>query len=167
MIPLDCSPTGSSVFVIFQARTLDWVAISYSRESPQPGIEPISLASPALAGGFFTTSATWEARFLIAIVVVHSLAKSCPTSSDSMNCSTPGSFVLHCILEFAQTHELLIPSNHLILCHPLFLLPPIFPRIRIFSNESALCIRWPKYWSFNFSISPSNGCSGLVSFKID
>ena len=59
------------------------------------------------------------------------------------------------------------PSNHLILCHPLLLPPSIFPSIRVFSNESALCIRWPKYWSFSFSISPSNEYSGLISFRID
>ena len=59
-----------------------------------------------------------------------------------------------------------IPPNHLVLCHPLLLLPSIFPSIRAFSNESALLIRWPKYWSFNFSISPSNEYSGLISFKI-
>ena len=62
---------------------------------------------------------------------------------------------------------LVIPSSHLILWCPLFLLPSIFPNIRDFTNESAVCIRWPKYWSFSFSISPSNGCSGLVSFKVD
>ena len=60
-----------------------------------------------------------------------------------------------------------IPSNHLILCHPLLLLPPIHPSIRVFSNESALCIRWPKYWSFSFSISPSNEHPGLISFRMD
>ena len=65
--------------------------------------------------------------------------------------------------------ELVIPSDHLILCCPLLLLPSIFPSIRVFSNESALCIRWPKYWSFSFSfsMSPSNEYSGLVSFRID
>ena len=62
--------------------------------------------------------------------------------------------------------ELVMPSNHLILCHSLLLLPSIFPSIRIFSNESAVCIRWPKYWSFSFSISPSNEHSGLASFRI-
>ena len=62
--------------------------------------------------------------------------------------------------------ESVIPSNHLILCHPLLLLPSIFPSIRVFSNESALCIRWPKYWTFNFSISPSNEYSGLISFSL-
>ena len=63
--------------------------------------------------------------------------------------------------------ESLTPSNHLILCHPLLILPSIFPSIRVFSNESALCIRWPKYWSFRFNISPSNEHSGLISFRID
>ena len=60
-----------------------------------------------------------------------------------------------------------MPSNHLILCHPHLLLPPIFPSIRVFSKESVLCIRWPKHWSFSFSISPSNEDSGLISFTID
>ena len=63
--------------------------------------------------------------------------------------------------------ESVMPSNHLILCRPLLLLPSIFPSIRVFSNESALHIRWPKYWSFSFSVSPSNEHSGLVSFRID
>ena len=60
-----------------------------------------------------------------------------------------------------------MPSNHLILCHPLLLLPSIFPSIRVFSNESALCTRWPKFWSFSFSISPSNEHPGLISFRMD
>ena len=63
--------------------------------------------------------------------------------------------------------ELVMPTNHLILCLPLLLLPSIFPSIRVFSNESALCIRWPKYWSFSFSINPSKEYSGLISFRID
>ena len=63
--------------------------------------------------------------------------------------------------------ESVMPSNHLILCHPLLLLPSVFPSIRVFSNELALCIWWPKYWSFSFSISPSNEYSGLISFIID
>ena len=60
-----------------------------------------------------------------------------------------------------------MPSNHLILCHPLLLPPSIFPSIRFFSEESVLCIRWPKYWSFSFNINPSNECSGLISFRMD
>ena len=63
--------------------------------------------------------------------------------------------------------ESVMPSNHLILCHPLLLLPSIFPSIRNFSNESALCIRWPKYWSFSFKISPTNEHPGLISFRMD
>ena len=86
-----------------------------------------------------------------------------------MNCSTPGCPVLHYLLEFAQihVHELVMLFNHLILCHPLLLLPSVFPSIRVFSNESALRIRWPKYWSFSFSIIPSNEYSGLISFRTD
>ena len=60
-----------------------------------------------------------------------------------------------------------MPSNHLILCHPLLLLPSIFPSIRVFSSESVLCITWPKYWSFSFNISPSNEHPGLISFRMD
>ena len=63
--------------------------------------------------------------------------------------------------------KLVMPSNYLILCHPLLLLPSIFPSIRVFSSESVLCIRWPKYWSFSFSSSPSNEYSGLISFRMD
>ena len=63
--------------------------------------------------------------------------------------------------------ELVMPSNHFILCHPLLLPPSIFPSIRVFSNKSVLCIRWPKYWSFSFSISPSSEYSGLISFRMD
>ena len=86
-----------------------------------------------------------------------------------MDGSTPGFLVLPHLLELAQTHVHLVvmPSNHLILCHPLFLLPSIFPSIRVFSKESALRIRWPKCWSFSFSVSPSNEYSGLISFRID
>ena len=63
--------------------------------------------------------------------------------------------------------ELVMPFNHFILCHPLLLLPSVFPSIRVFSNESVICIRWPKYWHFSFSISPSNEYSGLISFRMD
>ena len=86
-----------------------------------------------------------------------------------MDCSTPGFPVLHHLPEFAQTHDLesVMPSNRLILCHSLLLRPSIFPSIRVFSKESALCIRWPKYWSFSFSISPSNEYLGLISFRFD
>ena len=84
-----------------------------------------------------------------------------------MNCSTPGFLILHYLPEFAQTIELVMPSNHHILCCRLLLLLSIFPSVKAFSNESALHIRWPKYWSFNFSISPFNEYSRLISFRID
>ena len=100
--PIDSSPLGSTAPGILQARTLEWVAISYP--SPTPGVYSI---------------------------------------------------------------ESVMPSNHLILCRPLLLLPSIFPSIKVFSNESVLRIRWPKYWSFSSSISPSNEYSGLISFRMD
>ena len=76
-------------------------------------------------------------------------------------------FIISWSLLKLMSAELMMPSNHLILCHPLLFLPSIFHSIQVFSNESALCIRWPKYWSFNFSINPSNEYSGLISFRID
>ena len=91
-----------------------------------------------------------------------SVAHSCPTL-----CSTPGSlsFTISQSLLKLMSIELVMPSNHHILCRPLLLLPSIFPSIRVFLNESVLCSRWPKYWSFSFSISPSNEYSGLISFR--
>ena len=86
-----------------------------------------------------------------------------------MDCSTlglPSIIDSWSLLKFMST-ELVMPSNHLILCHTLLLLPSIFPDIRVFPNESALHIRWPKYWSFSFNISPSNDYSGLISFRMD
>ena len=111
------------------------------------------------------------------IIQFSSVAQSCPTLCDPMDCSTPGLPVHHQLPEFTQTHvhrvgdaiqpsPLSSPSNHL-LCHPLLLLPSIFPSIRVFSNESALHIRWPNCWSFSFNISPSNEHSGLISFRMD
>ena len=84
-------------------------------------------------------------------------------------CNTPGLPVCHQLPESTQTIsvQLVMPSNHLILCHPFLLLPPISPSIRVFSNESALRMRWPEYWSFSFSISPSNAHPGLISFRMD
>ena len=98
-----------------------------------------------------------------------SVIQLCSTLCDPMDCSTSGFLVHPQILEPTQTHvhRIMMPSNHLILCRPLLLLPLIFPNIRVFSNESFLCIRWPKYWSFSFNISPSNEYSRLVSFRMD
>ena len=98
-----------------------------------------------------------------------SVAQSCPTLCDPIDCSTPGLPVHHQLLEFTQTHVhwSVMTSNHLILCHPLLLLPPIPPSNRVCSNESTLHMRWPKYWSFSFSISPSKEHPRLISFRMD
>ena len=97
-----------------------------------------------------------------------SVTQSCPTLCDAMNCSTPGLHDHHILPEITQTHVIksVMPSSHLILCRPLLLLPPIPPSIRVFSNELTLCLRWPKYWSFSFSISPSNEHPGLIFFRL-
>ena len=97
-----------------------------------------------------------------------SVAQSCPTLRNPMNRSTPG------LLSITNSRsslrlmsiESVMPSSYLILCRPLLLLPSVFPSIRVFSNESVLCIRWPKYWSFSFSISASNEYSILISFRV-
>ena len=102
--------------------------------------------------------------FFSSVQFSHSVVSDC----DPMSYSMPGLPVHHQIPEFSQTHvhESVMPSNHLILYYPLLILPSIFPSIGVFSNESALHIRWPKHWSFSFSISPSNEYSGLVSFGL-
>ena len=98
-----------------------------------------------------------------------SITKSCPAFCHPMNCSKPDFPVLHYLPEFAQTHVHWVSDSHihLILCHPLLLLLSIFASIRVFSSELTLHIRWPKYWSFSFSISPSSDYSGLISLRID
>ena len=98
-----------------------------------------------------------------------SVSQSCLTLCEPMNRSTPGLPVHHhspSLLKLMSI-ELVMPSSHLILCPPLLFLPTIPPSIRVFSNESALCMGWPKYWSFSFSISPSNEHPGLISFRMD
>ena len=96
-------------------------------------------------------------------------AQSCLTLHNSVNCSMPGFTVHHQAwsLHKLMSIELVMPSNHLILCHPLLLLPAIPLSIRVFSSESVLHIKWPKYWSFSFSFSPFNEYSGLISFRMD
>ena len=98
-----------------------------------------------------------------------SVTQSCPTLCDSMNHSTPPSLSITNSRSSTRltSIESVMPSSHLILCHPLLLLPPILPSIRVFSNESTLRMRWPKYWSFSFSISPSKEIPGLISFTMD
>ena len=107
--------------------------------------------------------------FLFYYIQFSLVAQLCPTLCDPMDCSMQSLPIHHQLPEFTQTHviESVMPSNHLILCCPLLLSSSIFPSIRVFSNETVLHIRWPKYWSFSFRISPSNEYSGLLSFRID
>ena len=95
-------------------------------------------------------------------VLFSSVAQSCLTLCEPMDCSKPGLSITNSgsLLKLMSIASVM-PSNHLILCRPLLLLPSIFPSIRVFSNKPVLCIRWPKYWSFSFNISPSNEYSGL------
>ena len=107
--------------------------------------------------------------FQFSSVQFSSVAQSCPTLCDPMNPAPRPSLS---ITNYRSSHKLMciesvMPYNHLILCRPLLLPPSVIPSIRVFSNESALRVRWPKYWSFSFSISPSSEYSGLVSFRID
>ena len=153
---MDCSPPDSSVHAIFQARIVGWVAISFSRQSSQPrdGIPIWCIARRILyhwANNRIVVQWLSGARLFV----------------------TPWTAALQASLSFTISQSLLElmsiesmqPSNHLILCHLLLLLP--FSSIRVFSNELALFIRWPKYWSFSFNISPSNEYSTLISFRID
>ena len=117
-----------------------------------------------------TTPGTYAILHHSSSVPFSSVAQLCPTL-----CVTPLTAACQASLSITNFQHLLrlmsiesvMPSNHLILCHHLLLLPSIFPSIRVFPNESVLCIRWPKYWSFSFSISPYNEYSGLISFRID
>ena len=119
------------------------------------GLENVSFHSNPKEG-------QWQVQFF-------SVTQLCPTFCDPMDCSTPDLPVHHQLLEFTQTMsiESVMQSNHLILCRPLTLLPSVFPSIRVFSNESVIRIRWLKYWSCSFNISPSNDYSGLISFRMD
>ena len=103
------------------------------------------------------------------VILITQVAQSCLTLCDSMDYSTPDFPVHHQLPELLKFMSIksVMPSNHLILCRPLLLPPSIFSNIRVFSNESVLCIRWPKYWGFSFNISPSNEHPGLISFRMD
>ena len=132
---------------------------------PDPGMEPAPPVAPALQADSLPLG---HQVSLMMWVSVQSL-------SHVRLFETPWTAACQASLSIANSQSLLklisiesvMPSNHLILCHPLLRLPSIFPSIRVFSNESILHIRWPKYWNFSFSISPSNEYSGLISFRID
>ena len=117
---------------------------------------------------FFLISKQYNLQTLVKRICC-SVAELCPVLCNPVDCRTP-SFPCFTICQSVlriMAIELEMLSNHLILCRPLLLLPSIFPSIRVFSNKSALCIRWPKYWSFSFSISPFSEQSGLIFFRID
>ena len=160
-------PPGSSLHRILQARILEGVA------DPPPGVFPTQLSNPSLLH-CRRILYCWATRAAPRLTLVTcscccSAAQSCWTLCNPMDCSTSGFPVLHCLPEFAQTHvhwvsDAISPSQPLL---PASLPASIFPSIRVFSNESALHISLPKYWSFSFSISPSNEYPGMISFRID
>ena len=131
---------------------------------PDPGIEP---RSPTMQADALPSEPPGKPKEKGLGSCCCSVAQSSLTLCDPIDCSMPGSPVLHYFPELAQTqvHRVRMPSNHLILCRPRLLLPSVFPSMRGFFNESVLPIKWPKYWSFSFSISPSNEHSWLISFQ--
>ena len=124
---------------------------------------------PKVSGGVCSSAFPSLAFSLPLPIQFSSVAQSCPVLYEPMNCSTPGLPVHHQLRSPPRPMSVdsVMPSNHLILSRPLLLPPSIFPSIRVFSNESALHIRWPKYWSFSFNISPTNEHPGLISFRMD
>ena len=144
---------------LFQARILEQVATPSPGDLLNPVIGP---ASPILASGFFTpepqvqfSSVQLLSRFWLFAIPWTTACQASLSITNSWSPPKPMSI------------EPMMPYNHLILCCPLFLLPSIFPSIRVIFSESALRIRWPKYWSFSFNISPSNEHPGLISFRMD
>ena len=132
--------------------------------------DPMDCSPPgSSAHGIFQARVLEWGAIAFSSVQFSSVAQSCPILCDPMNRSTPGLPVHHLLLEFTQTPsiESVMPSSHLILCCPLLLLLPIPLSIRVFSNESTPHMRWPNYWSFSFSISPSKEHPGLISFRMD
>ena len=108
-----------------------------------------------------------ELQYYLSFRYTTSVQFSCSAMSDSLRPHESQHARPPCSSPSPTSIESVMPSSHLILCHPLLLLPSIFPSIRVFFNESALCIRWPKYWSFSFSIVPSKEIPGLISFRMD
>ena len=145
MQPHRRQPTRLPVPGILPARTLEWVAISFSRQDRNYKVPPIEVFS-------LVQSLSCVQLFVTPWTAVHQASQSITSSYSLLK-------LISC--------ESMMPSNHLILCHPLLLLPSITPSIRVFSNESVLRIRWPKCWSFSFSINPSNEYSGLISSRMD
>ena len=129
------------------------------------GVVPTSPVSSALAGEFFTTEPPAKPCCFCSVQSLSPIRLFATpwTAARQASLSITNSQSLRKLMSIESVR----PYNHLILCHPLLLPPSIFPSIRVFSKESVLCIRWPKYWSFSFSISPSNEYSVMISFRID
>ena len=149
--PIDCSPPGSSVHEILQARILEWMPFPSPEDVSDPGIH---LGTPVLQAVQFSSVQSLSRVWLFVTPW---------TAAPQASLSITNSWSLLKLMSI----ESVMPSNHLIFCCPLLLLPSIFPSIRPYSNESVLRIRWPEYWSFSFNISLSNEHSGLISFRMD
>ena len=163
--PVDCSPPSSSVLGILQARILEWAAMPSSKGSS--GSRDQTCIS-CIAGRVLTTESPgkplckdqFSSVRLLSCVRLFATPWTAACQASRFITNSQSSLRLMSI-------QSVMPSNHLILCRPLLLLPSIFPSIRVFSSELALHIRWPKCWSFSFSISPSSEYSGLISFRMD
>ena len=163
--PMDYSPPGSSVHGILQARILEWLAMPSSRGSSRPRDRTHVSCISWTADEFFTVEPPKKPHNFSQIQLLSRVwlfvtpwTAARQASLSITNSQSPPK---------PMSIELVMSSNHLILCRPLLLLPPIPASIRVFSNESAFRIRWPKYWNFSFSISPSNEPPGLISFRMD
>ena len=162
--PMDCSLSGSPVHGILQARTVEWVAKSYSRGSSLPRDQTCNSSVSCIVRQvlyYFCHLDSVQFSSVQSLSCVRLFVTSWTAAHQASLPITNSRSLLK-----LMSIESVMPSNHLILCHLLLLLPSIFPSIRVFSNESVLLIRWPKYWSFSFSISPSNEYSGLISFRM-
>ena len=136
------------------------------RDLPNPGIKPMSLAFLHWQVGSLPLAPPRSPMFKVLLLFNHSVVSDSVTPW-TVTCQASFSFTIsQSVLKFTLI-ESVMPSNYLVLCRPLPFLPSIFSSFRVFSNELALPIRWPKYWSFSFSISPSNEYSGLISFRIN
>ena len=162
---MDCSSSGSFIHGIIQTRIVEWVAIPCSRGSSWP--RDWTWVS-CIVGRFFTVCATSEVQYSYSVQFSW-VTQSCPTLCDPMNHSTQASLSITNSWSSPRltSIESVMPSSHLIFYCPLLLLPPIPPSIRIFSKESALRMKWTKYWNFSLSISLPNEHPELVSFRMD
>ena len=155
---MDWSPLDCSVRRICQARILEWVAkLLLQGIFPTQGLKPGVLHCRQILYCLNYQFSSVQSLSCVWLFVTL-WTEACQPS--------PSITISRSLLKLMAI-ELVMPSNYLILCHPLLLLPSIFPSIRVFSNESVLCIRWPKDWHFHFSVSPSDECSGLISFRMD